>query len=143
MRKQEIFFNCAIFLTILLWVYTVGSKLAHFDQFRLQLIKQPFSREMANTLLYALPTIELVAIALLSINRTRFLGFCLSFGLLLAFTIYIALIIANFYDHIPCSCGGILNKMSWRSHFWFNAFFIAITGYGLAWSAWKTKQMSG
>lgn len=135
MRKQSILLNCAIFFTIILWVYAVGSKLMDFNQFRVQLLKQPFNEHMANALLYLLPAIETTAIGLLFFQKTRFSGFCLSLGLLSAFTIYIALVIVNFYDYVPCSCGGIFNKMSWRLHFCFNMAFVVITGYGTFQSA--------
>jgi len=39
--------------------------------------------------------------------------------LMVLFTVYIYLIL-NFSDFIPCSCGGILEKMDWHTHLIFN-----------------------
>src|SRR5690606_23761035 len=36
-----------------------------------------------------------------------------------AFTVYIYLIL-NYSPFVPCSCGGILEKMGWTEHLWFN-----------------------
>ncbi len=41
------------------------------------------------------------------------------------FTGYI-IIILNYAERIPCSCGGILNKMGWHDHLIFNIFFTAL-----------------
>lgn len=42
-----------------------------------------------------------------------------SFVLLLVFTGYIALMYRT-SDNLPSSCGGILEKMSWHQHMYFN-----------------------
>jgi hypothetical protein len=39
------------------------------------------------------------------------------------FTFYIVIIL-NFSSFIPCSCGGILEKLGWREHLIFNIFFL-------------------
>jgi hypothetical protein len=44
------------------------------------------------------------------------------------FTTYI-IAITQFSDYIPCSCGGILQKMNWNQHLVFN---IVFTGFSLA-----------
>ena len=36
-----------------------------------------------------------------------------------AFTVYIYLIL-NYSDFVPCSCGGILEKLGWTEHLIFN-----------------------
>ena len=39
------------------------------------------------------------------------------------FTVYIILIL-NFSDFVPCSCGGVLENLSWKEHVVFNVLFI-------------------
>jgi hypothetical protein len=46
------------------------------------------------------------------------------------FTTYIFLIL-NFSDYIPCSCGGVLEKMGWTEHIVFNLIFIVIAAIGV------------
>ncbi|MGY0036285.1 MauE/DoxX family redox-associated membrane protein [Pedobacter sp. NJ-S-72] len=62
---------------------------------------------------------------------SRLLGLILSALLMVLFTGYIALVLSGYYDHIPCSCGGVLNSLEWRTHLWFNVFFLVLAGVGL------------
>jgi len=99
-----------VFLLILLWVYTAASKLVDFNAFERELANQTFSRKTAQILLWVIPTVELVAAFLLLLNKTRLAGLTFSFFLLLLFTGYVALVLADYYDRVPCSCGGCLSN---------------------------------
>src|SRR3970040_1025074 len=46
------------------------------------------------------------------------------------FTAYI-FIILNYSPFVPCSCGGILEKMGWKEHFIFNFVFIILAAAGI------------
>ena len=48
----------------------------------------------------------------------------------LTFTIYIAAMLLSGSD-IPCSCGGVLEEMSWGTHIIFNCFFVALSAWGI------------
>lgn len=114
------------FLLIILFTYAAASKLMDIDRFRSQLYLQPFAHGLANVLLYALPAIELIVAVLLCFNRTRFAGLLLSTLLMAVFTTYISLVLLHYWGKVPCSCGGILQHMSWPVHLAFNwAFMIA------------------
>ncbi len=104
---------------ILLFVYAAISKLITFEAFQVQLTQSPLLSAYANAIAYIVLIVELLFALLLSIQTTRLLGLYLSYGLMVAFTIYIYLII-NHSDFIPCSCGGVLEKMGWTEHLWFN-----------------------
>ena len=134
--RLTIIFSTALFLTILLWVYTASSKLIDLDVLKKQLDQQHFGTYFSAFLLYTVPLSEILAASLLCFKKTQFLGFCLSAGLMFVFTVYIGLVIFGFYDRVPCSCGGVLKQMGWRVHFWFNVFFLSITGFG-AWASGK------
>src|SRR5690606_28338776 len=56
----------------------------------------------------------------------RYFSLFASYLLIVMFTAYI-LIILNFSDFIPCSCGGVLEKLSWTQHLLFNIAFIALS----------------
>src|SRR5688572_14598696 len=117
-------------LLVLLLVYTAFSKLLDYNTFKLQLSKSPFITEFATIIAWALPSIEfLVAIALV-FNRTRLLGLYASLFLMTMFAAYIYAML-NFSYYIPCSCGGVLTKMTWGQHLWFNLFFITISIIGI------------
>lgn len=104
---------------VLLFVYAAISKLITFEAFQVQLTQSPLLSAYANIIAYLVIIVELVIALLLTLKQTKTLGLYLSYGLMVAFTIYIYLIL-NYSDFIPCSCGGILEKMGWREHLWFN-----------------------
>ncbi|MEZ2338812.1 MauE/DoxX family redox-associated membrane protein [Mucilaginibacter sp. RCC_168] len=118
------FKQSAIFLFILLFVYAAASKLMTFQLFRGQLYNQDFPHLMADFLLYALPTLELITVGLLCIPRTQRLGLLVSLLLMSAFTGYITLVMLHFWNRVPCSCGGILSHMGWGAHLVFNCVFL-------------------
>jgi hypothetical protein len=64
----------------------------------------------------------------------------LSCGLMTLFTIYIAIILVV-NNHIPCSCGGIIQSMSWKQHLLFNVACIILSVIGIRSSTTK-KEIS-
>ncbi|MDM1468103.1 hypothetical protein HX030_13830 [Myroides odoratimimus] len=104
---------------VLLFVYAAISKLITFEAFQVQLTQSPLLSAYASTIAYLVIIVELVIALFLTLKQTKTLGLYLSYGLMVAFTIYIYLIL-NYSDFIPCSCGGILEKMGWTEHLWFN-----------------------
>lgn len=115
------------FLLIGLWVYAAVSKLMDFDRGRSQMLNQVFPPRLGNILVWAVPISELLTAGLLTIKRTITAGLYSSLFLLFAFSLYIGLVMLNVFGRIPCSCGGILEKMSWAQHLVFNLFFLALT----------------
>lgn len=118
-------------LLVLLWVYTAGSKLAGVAEFKRQLASQTLGKTAASFLLWFIPSSELLAALLLLFSKTRFAGLMLSAVLMLLFTGYIGLVLLGYYNRTPCSCGGVLKEMGWQIHFWFNLYFLAISGFGI------------
>ncbi|WP_199119895.1 MauE/DoxX family redox-associated membrane protein [Pedobacter sp. ASV28] len=125
-------------LLIMMWIFTVGNKLIEFPKFRIQMLAQPLPQWINQILVYLLLPIELLCVPLLYFNRTRFLGFMLSFLLMLSFTIYIAWMLA-FHEHLPCACGGPIPKWGWGQHLAFNIIFTLIAFIGL-WTTYKSTR---
>lgn len=107
------------FFLILLFVYASVSKLNDFENFQLQIGQSPILGTYPKTFSFATIFCELAIVVLLSIRNLRLIGLYASLGMMAAFTLYIYLIL-NFSGSIPCSCGGILEKMDWNEHFIFN-----------------------
>lgn len=118
-------------LLVLLWTYTVASKLIDIHEFKRQLGNQTLGKTTASFLLWFIPVSEILSILLLLYQRTRFIGLLLSTILMSLFTGYIGLVILGYYDRTPCSCGGVLKEMGWQLHFWFNVFFLTISCLGV------------
>ncbi|MCD0472526.1 MauE/DoxX family redox-associated membrane protein [Flavobacterium sp. JAS] len=110
-------------LYILLFVYAAMSKLLDFENFQTQLGQSPILSLYADFFSISVIVLELVMATLISIPRLRYLGLWGALVLMSMFTAYIVIIL-NFSSFVPCSCGGILEKLGWRAHLIFNLGFI-------------------
>lgn len=108
-----------IYFFIILFVYAAVSKLTDFENFQVQVAQSPLLSAFATFIAYATVIGELIIAILLCIKKTQRLGLYLFLGMMTAFTVYIYLIL-NYSPFVPCSCGGILEKMGWTEHLWFN-----------------------
>lgn len=117
-------------LYIVLFVYAALSKLIQFDNFSIQLGQSPLIGAFASSLRWLVPISELLIAIGLCISYTRYWSLYLAFILMCCFTAYIYIIL-NFSSYIPCSCGGILEKLNWRQHLVFNLIFVVLALVGL------------
>ncbi|UPT69975.1 MAG: hypothetical protein M0D53_12645 [Flavobacterium sp. JAD_PAG50586_2] len=108
--KSNVIYVVAL-LHILLFSYAAASKLLDFQNFQVQLGQSPLLSAFAVPVSIAVPIVEFILVLLLLFTRYRIIGLYGSFMLMTMFTAYI-FIILNFSSFIPCSCGGILEKMS-------------------------------
>ncbi|MFV8326856.1 MauE/DoxX family redox-associated membrane protein [Flavobacterium sp. ZS1P14] len=127
---QNLFLEFICLLYILLFVYAAASKLLDFENFQVQLGQSPMLSAFTGFVSWAVPIIELLIVALLLFPRLRFFALFVAFSLMVMFTSYI-IIILNFSSFIPCSCGGILEKMSWTQHLVFNSVFVLLAAAGI------------
>jgi hypothetical protein len=127
--KKNFWLDLICGLLLLLFSYVAVSKITDYNTFAVQLSKSPFLEQYASIIAWLIPVTECIIALLLLFNKTRLTGLFASFALMLAFTIYIYMMLHYSY-YIPCSCGGVLAMMSWTQHFWFNVFFtiLALTG---------------
>ncbi len=112
-------------LFILLFIYAALSKLLDYQKFQVQVGQSPLLTPFRGLVVWAIPAIEILIAGLLAFQRTRLAGLYASHGLMALFTAYI-FAITRFSDYIPCSCGGILQKMSWNQHLIFNLCFVVL-----------------
>jgi uncharacterized membrane protein YphA (DoxX/SURF4 family) len=113
------------FLFILLFMYAAIAKLMDYEKFRAQLGQSPLLTAFAPWVAWGVPGIEIVISAMLAIPRFRLVAFYAAFGLMVMFTAYIVVIL-QFSDYIPCSCGGVLQDLSWTQHLVFNIVFVLL-----------------
>jgi putative oxidoreductase len=112
---------------VLMWCYAALSKIIDYDKARSEMLAQVFPIWISEILLWAVPAAELLTAALIVYSGTRIAGLRISLGLLTCFTLYIGLVVTGIFGRIPCSCGGIMEGMTWGQHMAFNLFFIATT----------------
>jgi len=110
-------------LYMILFLYTGVSKLTDYNVFREQLIDSPVLSPVAKPVALLLPWTEFAVVLLLLYPPWRLTGLYASLLLMVVFTSYI-LVILSFSDHLPCSCGGIIQQLSWKQHLLFNSAFI-------------------
>ncbi len=114
---------------VVLFLYTAVSKLMDYSLFKEQIGSSPILAPVAPFLAWALPLGEIAVAVLAFIPKWRIWGLWASFALMLIFTGYIIAIL-NFSAEIPCSCGGILEKMDWNQHLVFNIVFTLLALLG-------------
>ncbi|MGQ2981867.1 MauE/DoxX family redox-associated membrane protein [Flavobacterium sp.] len=117
-------------LYILLFIYAAVSKLLDFENFRVQLGQSPLLSAFAGTISWFIPAIEIIIALALFHHHLRIYAMYGAFALMVMFTAYI-FIILNFGSFVPCSCGGVLEKMGWTEHLIFNIVFIILALIGL------------
>lgn len=124
-KSKGLFVEIVSGLLVFLFVYASVSKLFDFDEFKLELSKSPFITQFSSILVWALPAIEIIVSVLLVFPVARIFGLYASLFLLTLFTAYLIAML-NFSYYIPCSCGGIISKLSWNGHIVLNACFIVV-----------------
>ena len=129
-RLRTIIIEFACLLYIVLFVYAAVSKLIDFENFKVQLGQSPLLSAFAFPVAIGVPVLEIVISIMLLLPKLKLYGLFSSFTLMVMFTAYIYIIL-NFSQFIPCSCGGVLEKMSWNQHLIFNIAFVFLAGLAI------------
>lgn len=131
MRRTVIIEIIAILIACL-FLYTGISKLWSFAFFRAQLRDSPWNLlvQLSNYVAWTLPIVELLLVCLLIFPATRKAGLLLSALLFGVFIGYLTILL-NSGVQLPCLCGGIVDSMSWKSHLYFDTFFLSLSILGL------------
>ena len=131
MLLRKIISEVFIYLIALLWLYTSVYKFLQIDNSITQLSESPLIAPFATWFGYGLPIVEFTLFIMLLIPKTRKYAQIGSVVLLALFTVYI-LVILNFYRaDTPCTCGGIISKLSWKNHIYFDLTFLLMGIYVL------------
>jgi hypothetical protein len=123
--------NTAVFvirmLLIFVFVYAAYSKLTDLEAFARQISLSPLiPAALTRPAALLVPVAEIMISIFLGFNTTCRLGLYAGYFLMLLFTLYIFFLM-NYSSFIPCSCGGILGELSWKSHMAFNCSLLALT----------------
>lgn len=137
--KREKIIEIAASLLILLFIYASFSKVVNIPEFRDEMLNQPFPKWMSRMFVWFVPGIEILISLALAFKRSRIWGLWGSAVLMGAFTIYTAIVLMNVFGRIPCSCGGVIKKLTWTQHLFFNIFFLLVAVLGIWLSKRKAK----
>ena len=129
MNKRTTITETIVILFVILFLYTGISKLMDYKVFKEQIAMSPILHSVAPLIAWTLPWIEFLVVILLIIPRWRLKGLYASLALMISFTLYIIYMLL-FDKDLPCSCGGVIQLLSWSQHIVFNSLFIllALTG---------------
>jgi putative oxidoreductase len=123
--------ECISALLILLFLYASLSKFMDFKTFIGEMNNQPLPNSWTPFLVWFIPCTEIILSVLLIFERTRLLGFYGSLVLMGLFTAYAILILLHFFPRVPCSCGGIIKRLTWQQHLALNLVFFALSLSGV------------
>lgn len=134
-KETIIFLICLI--NVFLFLYTAYSKIMDHQRFAAGLSRIAYIGKISAFIAWTVPILEILISILLIIPYTFKWGLYCFTGLMAIFTGYI-LSMVLLAKILPCHCGGVIEKLSWTQHIWFNLAFIAIAMYAL-WLTSKTK----
>ena len=129
-KHKGIIVEVISFLFILLFVYAAVSKLTDFGKFKAQLGQSPILTDFAEIIALIIPAIEIAIAIMLIFPAMRRIALYACYYLMTLFTVYIIAVL-NFSSHVPCSCGGILEKLGWTEHIIFNLAFVILAAIGI------------
>ncbi len=130
MKRASILQGICYALSIL-FLYAAIMKATDYGKFLLDISKSPLLANFSNKLIApSVLTVECITALLLQFTATRKSGLCLSAFLMLLFSVYM-FTLYFFYTNIPCSCGGILGRMSYPVHIVFNVLCTLIAFAGV------------
>jgi putative oxidoreductase len=124
--KKAVVLEFVVTLLVMLFVYTGVSKLIDMKGYQAAMHVQPFATWIKH-LSYALPVVEIIVALGLVFERSRHFFLWCYVLLMLAFTVYMALVVFHFFKQVPCICGGVIKAMSWTQHLVFNLFFLLLS----------------
>jgi putative oxidoreductase len=109
-------------LFIILFFYTALNKSYNIGSTVEALKRTKVFTGMESYIAWSVVAVEYLAAILLIIPKFRKLGLYASLILMAAFSLYVG-IMMMFLANLPCSCGGVISKMTWKQHLIFNLFF--------------------
>ncbi len=130
MIKRTTIIETVVILNIILFLYTGIAKIMDYSVFKEQLAVSPILAWAAKPVALLLPWVEFAIVLMLIIPRWRLKGLFASLALMTMFTAYI-IILFSISTEMPCSCGGIMEELSWQQHLVFNSAFILLDLWAL------------
>lgn len=123
MIKRTTIIESITILNLILFLYTGIAKIMDYSLVREELAQSSVLAPVSNLVAFLLPVIEILVVLMLMVPRWRLKGYYLTLALMILFTGYVTILLTSGKD-LPCSCGGIIQQLSWPQHLIFNSAFI-------------------
>lgn len=140
MHRRQILLEVIVSLYVLLFLYAGLSKFLDFRTFVKDLNNQPLPNSWTPFLAWFIPCSEIVLSLGLIFERTRLVSLYGSLVLMGLFSGYTLIILSHAFSYIPCSCGGIINRLTWWQHLVLNLFFVGLGIGGIGLQRRKAKH---
>lgn len=125
-------FLFAVYFFIFLFLYTAADKIANQERFENVLSKSILIGPVSKYISWLVPVTEILIGIILLVPKSQKSGLLLSLLLMSIFTIYLGFMVFS-GSQLPCHCGGIISRMTWTQHIWFNIACIVLAALAL----WK------
>lgn len=126
---------CGIF--IFLFLYSAIHKWLQPEPFKITLYQSPVLSQFAPLLQFTIPLAEIGIVILLCFKRSRLWGLYGCFALMSLFVVYIVYMLFA-TPHLPCSCGGIIEQLTWKQHLLLNILLTSLSLFGI----WTLKKIN-
>ena len=140
MVRRQLLLELISSLLIMLFLYASVSKFLDFDRHIHDMSNQPLPHVLRPLLIWGIPLLEIAISIALIFERSRLMGFYASLILMVLYTIYAGSILLHFFSYVPCSCGGVIRKLTWGQHLVFNLFFVGLALTGIVLQHKRSKQ---
>ena len=140
MIKRTTIIETVVILNIILFLYTGIAKIMDYSVFKEQLAVSPILSWAAQPVAFLLPWVVFGIVLMLVIPRWRLKGLYASFAMMTLFTAYI-IVLFSISTEMPCSCGGIMEQLSWQQHLVFNGAFILLNLWAIVLLRKEKKAM--
>lgn len=138
MNKRNFYMETVIRIVfVALYTYTAMMKWLDFPVYRIKMRRQHLPDQLKDLFVWGIPITEiLVVFALIlpffiSTPRLARIGLVANLVLMSSFTIYAGVAASGLMGYVPCSCGGVLEGMSWNFHFMFNLILTGLAALGV------------
>jgi uncharacterized membrane protein YphA (DoxX/SURF4 family) len=128
--KKSVLVEVIALLFVILFLYTGIAKLMEFNVFQAQLEDSPVLEPVAPIVAWGLPIVEFIVCVLLFFPLWRLKGLYATFILMTIFMIYVLVMLLT-SPELPCSCGGIIEALSWPGHLIFNTAMVLLSIAGI------------
>ena len=125
-NARSIFSTTIISLFVFLFAYSGVSKIVQHSVFLSTLRQSPVLNAYAKIISWVLPVMELCVAVLLTIRKMQRIAMYITLALMLIFSAYITYLLL-FVPDLPCSCGGVLESLSWGGHLGLNLFLVCLS----------------
>ena len=122
----------AAFILLTVFAYSAGIKFFDMQDFQVKLLRVEYLPvSLIIPLSIAVPVLEMASVILYLDDRSRKLSAMLMYPLMIMFTAHL-LILHELSPGTPCSCGGIFESLSFRSHLIVNLILLFLSSILLA-----------